>query len=156
MVLADTHLPRKGRTLPQRVLSELERADIIIHLGDFTEISVARMLQSHARLAGVHGNNDCPEICAQFPATRQLTLGGQTLALLHGHLGGGTALQAARKVTGSTAVLFGHSHRPYCSWVDGILFFNPGSPTDRRWSPSRSFGLMEIGEVIEARIVHLP
>jgi predicted phosphodiesterase len=75
--------------------------------------------------------------------------------LVHGDVGGRTALTAARSVDGGDAVLFGHSHRPYCSVEGGRLLFNPGSPTDRRFGPYRSYGWLEIGERIRPRIVPL-
>jgi hypothetical protein len=33
--------------------------------------------------------------------------------------------------------------------------FNPGSPTDQRWAPCRSIGLLEIGDEIKTRIIPL-
>jgi predicted phosphodiesterase len=64
-------------------------------------------------------------------------------------------VQAARKVTGVDAVLFGHSHRSHCRIEEGRLIFNPGSPTDRRWAEHRSFGVIEVDEVLRPSIVNL-
>jgi predicted phosphodiesterase len=36
------------------------------------------------------------------------------------------------------------------------LLFNPGSPTERRWSATLSFGQIDVGEELVARIVPLP
>nr|WP_313783435.1 hypothetical protein [Paenibacillus larvae] len=33
---------------------------------------------------------------------------------------------------------------------EGILLFNPGSPTDKRRQPRYSFGIMELGSTMEA------
>jgi putative phosphoesterase len=156
VVLADTHMPRRAKELPTEVLSALQRADMVIHLGDFTETALLEVLQTFAPVFGVHGNNDSEEIRTLFPATRRLDIEGHTLALIHGDLGGRTALAAARAVTGADVVLFGHSHHPWCSREDGRLLFNPGSPTDRRWSPHRSFGLLVFAEEIEPLLVPLP
>lgn len=156
VVLADTHMPRRARALPPEVLAAIERADLLIHLGDFTELSLARTLESLGPLAAVHGNNDSEEVRARFPAIHRLTLHGHTLVLLHGDLGSRSALMAARAIEGGDAVLFGHSHRPHCAWEGGRLLFNPGSPTDRRWAPHRSFGTLEIGENIVPHLVYLP
>jgi putative phosphoesterase len=156
VVLADTHLPRRGRGLPTTLLSALETADVIVHLGDFTEIEVVHELQHYARLVGIAGNNDSAEVRALFPYRRILDVSGKQLVLIHGHREGRTALQAARTVGEGDAVLFGHSHSAYNQVEDGRLLFNPGSPTERRWSKSLSFGVIEVAEDIAARIVLLP
>jgi len=44
------------------------------------------------------------------------------------------------------AVVFGHSHQPYCELKGGCLLFNPGSPTDRRFQPRFSYGLLSIDQ----------
>jgi putative phosphoesterase len=52
-------------------------------------------------------------------------------------------------------VIFGHSHSPCNENKNGILFFNPGSPTDKVFAPYNSVGIIEINDKIEARIVKL-
>jgi putative phosphoesterase len=42
------------------------------------------------------------------------------------------------------AIVFGHSHYSINEVKDGILFFNPGSPTDKIFSPYNSYGILEI------------
>jgi hypothetical protein len=130
-------------------------AHAIVHLGDVTSLDVLDALRSFGPVHAVHGNNDDPDLVATLPATARVQLGGKTFVLLHGHLGGATAMQAARRVVGGDAVLFGHSHRPYCEVEDGRLMFNPGSPTDRRWAKHRSFGVIEVGEELQPAIVNL-
>jgi predicted phosphodiesterase len=51
-------------------------------------------------------------------------------------------------------VVFGHSHTPVNEWHDGQLLFNPGSPTERRQQPTRTFGVIELdaGRVTSAEI----
>ena len=41
-------------------------------------------------------------------------------------------------------VVFGHSHMPYNEDEDGLLLFNPGSPTWKRKAPFTSMGLLWI------------
>jgi putative phosphoesterase len=156
VVLADTHMPRRGRQLPEEVFSALETADMIIHLGDFTGMSVVETLEAYAPLYAVHGNNDDEDLQALFPPARLLTVEGHSMILLHGDIGGRTALTVARSVKDAGIVLFGHSHQPYCKWENGRLLFNPGSPTERRWSPHRSFGVLEVGETVRPSLIRLP
>ena len=153
IVVADTHLPRKNRDLPREILEAVERADRIAHLGDFTAGSVLTRLQQFAPVHAVHGNNDDPDVVALLPAQSCIELCGRAIVLLHGHVGGATALQAARRVRGADIVLFGHSHRVYNQFEGGRLLFNPGSATASRWSSSRSFGIIDIDDQLRASVV---
>ncbi len=40
VVLADTHISRRARALPEELVPYLERADLILHAGDLIEASV--------------------------------------------------------------------------------------------------------------------
>ena len=54
------------------------------------------------------------------------------------------------------AVIFGHSHAPMNSMKDGVLFFNPGSPTDKIFAQENTYGILEItGKKIEGKIVRI-
>ena len=127
-----------------------------MHLGDFTHIEVANFLRTFGPLHAVHGNNDREEVRTQFPQRIDLDLEGFHLSLLHGDEGGRTALAAARAVRDADLVLFGHSHRPWNARENGTLLFNPGSPTDRRWFPYPSFGIIDLEPTrLDATIVPL-
>jgi len=53
-------------------------------------------------------------------------------------------------------VVFGHSHIPVNEWHDGLLLFNPGSPTDRRRQPKHTMGLLRLVDgTIEGQIIPL-
>ncbi|WP_339064192.1 metallophosphoesterase family protein [Tepidibacillus marianensis] len=49
-------------------------------------------------------------------------------------------------------VIFGHSHQAYQVWDHGVLYFNPGSPTDKRRSPKFSFGEILLDKKITPKI----
>jgi predicted phosphodiesterase len=56
----------------------------------------------------------------------------------------------------AAVVVFGHSHDPVNEvGEEGQLLFNPGSPTQRRRQPERTFGLLDLrrGGVHRAEIV---
>ena len=154
-VLADTHIPRRAKQLPLPVLRAASAVDMVVHLGDFNTMEVAEQLGALAPLHAVRGNNDSEEVRDAFPERQSLTVHGHRLVLVHGDVGGRTALAAARSITAADVVLFGHSHRAWSSVENDRLLFNPGSPTDRRWSPYRSFGLLDIEESVTASIVPL-
>jgi predicted phosphodiesterase len=42
------------------------------------------------------------------------------------------------------AVIYGHTHEGFSGSQAGIFFFNPGSPTDSRFTIRRSIGIITI------------
>jgi predicted phosphodiesterase len=57
-----------------------------------------------------------------------------------------------RRFPDARVVVYGHSHLPDDSeGVDGQRLFNPGSPTERRRAPARTFGVLDLsGGVLRA------
>lgn len=49
--------------------------------------------------------------------------------------------------------MYGHSHIPVLKEIDGVIIFNPGSPTDKRRQQQFSYGILTVGERIEAKHV---
>jgi predicted phosphodiesterase len=79
------------------------------------------------------------------------------IALVH-DAGPGRARRAVLRdrFPGARAVCFGHSHLPVCDDRDGLLLLNPGSPTERRRAPWRSYGELVIEDgALAARIIRL-
>ena len=59
LLISDTHLPRRAKRLPQALLAELPRADVVFHAGDWVDTDTLDLLESRSRrLIGVYGNND--------------------------------------------------------------------------------------------------
>lgn len=154
VVIADTHLPR-GYELPRRLQRDLEAADMVIHLGDFTGVDLADALESTGKLVAVRGNNDMQDVRERYPDRRNVCLGSRTLRCIHGDVGGRTATEAAAAEEGADIVLYGHSHAPTVLHRNDVLLFNPGSPTHKRFAPYRSYGILSIGEEVEAQVVSL-
>ena len=132
------------------MLRELESCDAIFHAGDFNSMAVHELLSSIAPVYGVHGNNDARDVVEALPAQRRFLAGPTRLGLIHGHGGrGAAACNAFDSMTGEVdAVVFGHSHMPEDRTVNGLRLINPGSPTQRRRAPHRSYAIMTIDDVI--------
>lgn len=138
LVLADTHVPRRAPDLPTRVWEEVDRADVVLHAGDWTEVSLLDALVERApALVACWGNNDGLELRRRLPEVARETLGGVRVAVVHetGSSAGREARMAA--AYGDVDVLvFGHSHIPWDTTTSsGLRIVNPGSPTDRRRQP---------------------
>jgi putative phosphoesterase len=157
-ILADTHMPKGSRELPPRCLEELAAADLIVHLGDFSSISVLERLESLGPpVAAVHGNVDDAQVRRRLPAERELELERVRIALVHdaGPRRGRLARLRGR-FPNADAVLFGHSHLPLHEREGGFQIFNPGSPTERRRAPTRTMGIGDVRDgVLDLRLIEL-
>jgi uncharacterized protein len=146
-VLADTHMPKGGRRLPERAVELLRGAEAALHAGDFFALEILREVEAlcPGPVHAVHGNVDEDELRRLLPAEVEVELGGARIALVHdaGPAKGRLGRMRAR-FSEADAVVFGHSHLPLHEEDDGFRIFNPGSPTERRRAPRRSMGLLKI------------
>lgn len=152
-VISDTHMPHRSKQLPAKLTEGLRGVDLILHLGDWTDLSVLDMLTKLAPVNGIAGNNDGYEIQTRFGRRKLLELDGFRIGMIHGDGGSTTTERRAFdsfRETRPDIVLFGHSHKPYLQTVDGIVLFNPGSPTDKRAQPKFSYGILELDGTIKA------
>ena len=149
-VVSDTHLPRFGRELPPALVRGLTRAnvDVIAHCGDLTERVAIELLETIAPVIAVAGNNDGKKLHAELGERKIIEAEEARIGIVHGHAGKGrsTADRAFCAFADDRvdAILFGHSHIPYRGRRDGVLLFNPGSPTDKRMNPAYSYGVVRI------------
>jgi uncharacterized protein len=150
--VADTHLPRGGRRLPDACAAELARADLIVHAGDFVALSVLEELRSLALVEAVYGNMDEPALRESLAEERVVEVAGARIGVVHipGPAAGREARLAAR-FPGCDAVVYGHTHIPQVARLgaDGVWILNPGSPTERRRGPVHSMLVLDVegGEI---------
>lgn len=153
IVLSDTHIPKKAKKLPSRLIEELSDVDFIIHAGDWQTLETYEELQSYAPVEGVSGNVDSPEVQAKFGLQKILQFGDFKIGLVHGH---GTHLTTEKRVIKTfkddklDMIIYGHSHIPILKTVDDMILFNPGSPTDKRRQKHYSFGIITITDSLKA------
>jgi putative phosphoesterase len=142
LLIADTHVPRRARTLPDEVWGAVDAADVVVHAGDWVDVTFLDELDSRAkRLVGVYGNNDGPAIRARLPEVARVDLEGLRLGVVHE-----TGPASGREKRCDVAypdldvLVFGHSHIPWdATTPGGMRLLNPGSPTDRRRQPHHSY-----------------
>ena len=140
-VIADTHIPRRARGLPEALLPHLKGADLILHAGDLMAPSLLDELEGYAPMRAVRGNLDPPEL--DLPETLEFEFGGVPVAMIH-DFGPkrGRRNRMRRRFPDARVVIFGHSHIPLLEDEDGLMLLNPGSPTDRRRQPRHTFALL--------------
>jgi hypothetical protein len=153
-VLADTHIPKRAKQLPAMAYELIEGVDAIIHAGDVLTAAFLQSLNTMAPVYAVLGNND---IGLELPERLELLLDSVRIGIIHDSgASKGRGARLRRTFPTADIVVFGHSHIPMNIREDGLLLFNPGSPTDRRMQPKHTMGLLTLHEgQFEARIVEL-
>ncbi|KIF75661.1 phosphodiesterase [Streptomyces sp. 150FB] len=161
LLMSDTHLPKRAKRLPDELLAEIPRADVVIHAGDWVDADTLDLLEGRAkRLIGVYGNNDGPELRARLPEVAYAELNGVRFGVVHetGPAQGREG-RCAGRFPDLDVLVFGHSHIPWDSVAgDGRLrLLNPGSPTDRRRQPYRTYltAVVAPGELRDVRLHRL-
>jgi len=178
-VISDTHIiPGRRRALPPIVFETFRDVDFILHAGDLNTLQVVTDLEAIAPTFAVYGNNDNWEAVHTLPATRRIEIEDCIIGLVHGDqkpdesvtgpakpLGfpgnnytSGQALAHFASDEPIDCVVFGHSHRSLIAWLElrdrKVLLFNPGSPTDKRWGPHHSLGLLRVdGKRLEPELI---
>jgi uncharacterized protein len=142
LLIADTHVPRRARTLPAEVWAAVVAADVVVHAGDWADVSLLDELEVRAkRLVAVYGNNDGPAIRARLPEVARVELDGLRLGVVHET---GSSTGRERRCDEAhpdlEVLVFGHSHIPWDTTTPrGMRLLNPGSPTDRRRQPHHTY-----------------
>ncbi|CAG7629543.1 metallophosphoesterase family protein [Paenibacillus allorhizosphaerae] len=150
-VVSDTHMFGRAARLPDTLVEGLQGVDMILHAGDWMDEGVVELFALIAPVDGVAGNNDGLEIVRRFGRRKVLKIAGYRIGIVHGDGGRSTSETAYRAFLDGDGkgtvdvVLFGHSHIPYMESRNGVLLFNPGSPTDKRRQPRYSYGILTLG-----------
>jgi putative phosphoesterase len=158
VAIADTHLPRGTRALPEAALERLRAADLILHAGDVVSASFLEELRALGPpVEAVYGNMDEPALRETLPKEHVVEAAGARLGIVH--VPGPKAGREARLVArfpGCAAVVYGHTHIPQGERFDGVWILNPGSPTERRKAPWHSLLELRIeAGAIEPELVRL-
>ncbi len=154
-VISDTHLKYRDKQLERIVEDHFADAEIILHAGDLVCLDVLDVFEGKEVYA-VSGNMDSDEVAQFLPRKRIITIKGIRIGLIHGW---GNPAGIEERIRGEfddiECIVYGHTHRAVNERKDGTLFFNPGSPTDRRFSPYNSVGMLHVDEIIQGEIIRL-
>ena len=149
LLMADTHVPKRARDLPEQLWRAVDDADVVVHAGDWVCVQLLNMLLARAsRLIAVVGNNDGPSLSARLPDIATAELDGVRLAVVH-ETGParGREQRCAARFPDTDVLVFGHSHIPWDTVAPtGLRLLNPGSPTDRRRQPTCTWMTAEIDD----------
>jgi putative phosphoesterase len=149
LLLADTHIPKRARDLPGQVWTEVAGADVVLHAGDWVDVSLLDAVEDRAaRLIACWGNNDGAQLRARLPERADATLGGLRFTVVH-ETGAAADRDArmSRRYPGTDVLVFGHSHIPWdTTSTTGLRLLNPGSPTDRRRQPVCTYMTVSVAD----------
>jgi putative phosphoesterase len=177
-IVADTHVPDRVNALHPELLQELRAVGVqqILHAGDVCSAQVLKQLEKVAPLQVVGGNRDFLFV-PPLPSILHLDFFGIEVALMHGHGGFwsymvekmryiqvGYSFERLQEILPPYApqarvIVYGHTHLAENAWIDGRLYFNPGSACAgmRKKKMGPSFGVMRIfpSGKVDARILPL-
>jgi len=160
IVISDTHIPDRAAELPEKLLNEIKNADMLIHAGDFVSLDLLEELKSLCKnLKAVYGNMDPQEIKDILPLRDIFKVDNFKIGLYHGYGAPNRIFELLNtefKADKLDMIVFGHTHKAFNEKRGGILFFNPGSPTDKACLDCNTYGILEVsGKKIETKIVNI-
>src|SRR5436309_15080134 len=73
-VISDIHIPQ-FKTLPEAIWEHFAGAELIVHAGDLSVLSVLSELETIAPVVAVQGNVEYEEVVLQLPIKREVVVG---------------------------------------------------------------------------------
>ncbi len=136
-VISDTH-----NYLDPQIPKLFAGVEHILHAGDIGLPSILLELQEIAPVTAVSGNTDDPGF--HYRLTETVELASRRFLLHHivNPQAPGDWLQEEFSVKQPQVVVFGHSHKPFCESLGGILFFNPGYAGKSRFGMERTLAVL--------------
>jgi putative phosphoesterase len=157
-VVSDTHICA-GNELPKGLFSALADMDLLLHAGDLVKLAVLERLKEIVpEVHAVWGNMDPADVRRALPEKEVVRIKKFHIGLTHGYGPASNLIHTVKEKFRHQhldCIVYGHSHFPRNEVHQGIIYFNPGSPTDKFFAPYNSYGLLEIDNKIEAKIIKL-
>ena len=157
IVISDTHTDSIA-SLSRTLVDQLSNADLVIHAGDFTGKGLVDDIRKIAKLRGVYGNIDGPDVRRELPEIDTIEAGKFRIGVNHPAEGGSPVTieqRIRRKFQNVHVIIHGHSHRTKNEKKDGILWLNPGSATGKFPALKKSYGVLTVDDEIRGEIIDL-
>ena len=139
-IISDTH----GLVRPD-VHTALAGVEMILHAGDVGGDEVLDELELIAPVRAVFGNTDPPGQ-SRLATSLELTVGGVSIHVSHGHELGSPAPAKLLDAYAADVIVFGHTHRQLVARVKGRLVLNPGAAGARRFDLMPSVARLTISD----------
>jgi len=159
-VISDTHITaEEWCRLSKPLLDALKGVAMIIHAGDIADMEVIEQLKGICKdVRAVWGNMDPYEVRKALPEKEVITVSKYKIGLTHGWGHPDKLVDAVTEAFRGEDIdifIFGHSHKALNKRINNKLYFNPGSPTDKIFADSNTYGIIEVNDSIKATIVEL-
>jgi uncharacterized protein len=117
----------------------------ILHAGDIGSAFITFELEQIAPVTAVAGNTDTD---LPFKETEIVKLAARKFFVHHIVNPYSPADRIKNRIAREhpDAVVFGHTHQPFCEMIGGILFFNPGYAGRARFGMERSVAVLHCDE----------
>jgi putative phosphoesterase len=117
----------------------------ILHAGDIGNAFIAFELEQIAPVTAVLGNTDAN---LPFKETEAVKLAARKFLVHHVVNPHAPADKIKNRIARERpdAVVFGHTHKPFCETIGGILFFNPGYAGKPKFGGERSVAILHCDE----------
>ena len=139
-VISDTH-----NFLDPRVAELFAGVEHILHAGDVGTAFITFQLEQIAPVTAVLGNTDSG---VDLKLTEVVEMGGRKF-LVH-HIVNprvlGDDLKPRLVRVRPDVIVFGHTHKPFCETIGGVLFFNPGYAGKPKFGLARSVAILHCDE----------
>ena len=150
-VISDTH-----NFFDPKIPRLLAGVEHILHGGDIGAPRLLWELEKIAPVTAVMGNTDDPG--HHYRLTEVVELGGRKFLAHHIVNPHSLTDSLQEKITQERpdVVVFGHTHKPFCKTIDGVLYFNPGYAGQSRFGLERSVAILHCdGKRIKAEYLKL-
>jgi putative phosphoesterase len=140
-IISDTH-----NFFDPQIPKLFDGVEHILHAGDIGAPKILLELEQIAPVTAVVGNTDDPNF--RYEITNVVELLGRKF-LVH-HIVNprelSEELQDRIESERPQVVVFGHTHKPFCEKIGGVVYFNPGYAGKSRFGMERSIAIMECDE----------
>jgi uncharacterized protein len=123
-LISDTH-----GLMREEALQALRGSDLILHAGDVGGPEILETLKTIAPVVAVRGNVDTDKWGQTLPLTEVIQVGPVMIYMLHIL----PDLDINPPAAGFHIVVSGHSHKPWQTEKEGVVYINPGSAGPRRF-----------------------
>jgi putative phosphoesterase len=163
-IISDTHISSRSESIPKEIIDDFKakQVDYIFHLGDYTILDVYKRLTSifgEDKVIGISGNMDSGEIKKTLPPIWEIELLGYKIFLTHGSGGPHRIIKRLNThydLRPYDIILFGHIHQPINQKERNKYYFNPGTPTKKRFTDFNSYAFLELSEdTVDFQIIRM-
>jgi putative phosphoesterase len=154
-IISDTHLHNYSLELKRIVDTYFGDVDMVMHAGDIVEMEVLDAFLAK-KIEVVAGNMDPASVRNHFPVKKIIKVEAFKIGLIHGW-GSPVGLEnrISNEFTEIDCLVYGHTHYPVNQIINGVLFFNPGSATEKRFTKRNTVGILEISERIMGKLIEI-